>query len=245
MTVRIDDSDAARSSQKYVDGLLDTLKWLGLDYDDIIRQSERTHIYNEHLDALRSAGRTRLSSSVLELKPAPSPIVWRDTIAGDITIDVKKISTDRMILVRKDNKVACDFSAAIDEIELGINYAVRNIDRISDIALKAMLYSFFDKKLPTYSHIGLIHHDKTILSSRDGVSNMRFYRDSYDPDAVLDFMVRLGWEPKIDSKTLLPRDRMLEMFLEHGNLKSCPYNLDFVKLNSLNRKYLALKEKLA
>jgi DNA-binding protein YbaB len=58
---------------------------------------------------------------------------------------------------------------------------------------------------------------------------MLHYRDAgYDPDAMLNFMARLGWGPRVDDKTtkLLPRERMLELFWEGGKMRSSPANID-------------------
>lgn len=73
---------------------------------------------------------------------------------------------------------------------------------------------------------------------------MTGYRTAgYDPDAMLNFLARLGWGPKVDDKTtkLLPRERMLEMFLNHGKMRSQPSNMDLDKLESFDRKYKAQK----
>ncbi len=60
---------------------------------------------------------------------------------------------------------------------------------------------------------------------------------------MLNFLARLGWGPKVDdrSTTMLPRDRMLQLFLDGGNLRSSQANLDLAKLEALDRKYKAVK----
>ena len=101
-------------------------------------------------------------------------------------------------------------------------------------------------KPPLYAHIGLIHKDKKKLSKRDGAASMLWYRDSgYDPDAMLNFMARMGWGPRVDDKTanLLPKERMLELFLTGGQMRNVSSNMDTVKLDWYNRKYKAKKIK--
>jgi glutamyl/glutaminyl-tRNA synthetase len=71
------------------------------------------------------------------------------------------------------------------------------------------------------------------------------YRDKgYDPDAILNMMARLSWGPKVDDKTtaLLPREKMLELFLTGGTMRNTPANMDLAKLDSFDRKYKARKK---
>lgn len=78
----------------------------------------------------------------------------------------------------------------------------------------------------------------------DGAASVLEYaRKQYDPDALLNFMARLGWGPKVDDKTtkLLPRERMLELFLTGGKMRS-QANMDLAKLDSFDRKYKARKK---
>jgi glutamyl/glutaminyl-tRNA synthetase len=93
--------------------------------------------------------------------------------------------------------------------------------------------------------IGLIRKDGTKLSKRDGAASMLSYREKdYDPDAMLNFMARLGWGPTIDDKTtaMLPREKMIELFLSGGKMKNSDANMDMVKLDSYDRKYKARKK---
>ena len=99
--------------------------------------------------------------------------------------------------------------------------------------------------LPKFAHVGLIGVKGKPLSKREGAASMLHYRNAgYDPDAMLNFLARLGWGPKVDDKTtkMLPREKMLELFLTGGNLHNNLANLDMVKLESYDRKYKAAKE---
>lgn len=71
---------------------------------------------------------------------------------------------------------------------------------------------------------------------------MLHYRDAgYSPEAMLNFMARMGWSPTKDDKStaLLPREKMLELFLTAGKLRSSAANMDVRKLDSFDRKYKA------
>ena len=73
---------------------------------------------------------------------------------------------------------------------------------------------------------------------------MRSYMEQgYDPDAILNYMLRMGWGPTVDDKStsLLPRARAIELFMQGGKLKNSSANVDPAKLNSFDRKYKARK----
>ena len=82
------------------------------------------------------------------------------------------------------------------------------------------------------------------LSKRDAEMSMRTYMDKgYSPEAILNCCARLGWGPTVDDKStsLLPTDRMLDLFLTGGKMRSQTANFDQHKLDSFDRKYKARK----
>jgi glutamyl/glutaminyl-tRNA synthetase len=73
---------------------------------------------------------------------------------------------------------------------------------------------------------------------------MLHYKNAgYEPEAMLNFLARLGWGPKVDDKTtkMLPKERMLELFLAGGNLRSSQANMDLAMLEAYDRRYKAAK----
>jgi glutamyl-tRNA synthetase len=99
---------------------------------------------------------------------------------------------------------------------------------------------------PDYAHVGLIHKDKKKMSKRDGAASLLDYRDKgYDPDAVLNYLLRLGWGPFKDDKNAqyIPKDKALSWFLTEGKMRAPSSNFDQAKLDWLDRKYKALKGK--
>lgn len=99
---------------------------------------------------------------------------------------------------------------------------------------------FVIKPLPKFSHVGLIHKDKKKLSKRDNAASLLWYRDNgYSPDALLNFLLRMGWAPSIDNKenSIIPKDKAIKMFLTEGSMKASPSNYDEAKLKWYNRKY--------
>jgi glutamyl-tRNA synthetase len=242
--LRIDDTDPKRSDPAYTQVVLDVMAYLGLDYDQLVYQSQRFDFYRSWL--IRVPNRLKDGAVLLDLTGSSDlPSSWTDEIAGPVPITANDIAgTDGLVLLRSDGTPTYHWASVVDDINLGITFVLRGSDHISNTAKQVILFNWLDRPLPKFAHVGLIAHQGKPLSKRDGAASMLHYRNAgYDPDAVLNFLARLGWGPKVDdrSTTMLPRDRMLQLFLAGGNLRSSQANLDLAKLEALDRKYKAAK----
>lgn len=261
-TLRIDDTDKERSKPEYVDVILRTMDWLGLDYDEIIYQSKRYSYYQElaqtipHIiDMERGAILLNISEwKGLARQPEPLPAAWKDEIGGEIKISQDDLDNmHEMVLIKSDGSPTYNWATVVDDVDFGINYIIRGSDHITNTSKQVILHHLlstyslaFEEEipLPKYAHLGLIGMKGKPLSKREGAASMLHYMDAgYDPDAMLNFLARMGWGPRKDDKTTktLPRDRMLDMFLTEGTMKSSQCNLDLDKLESFDRKYKAQK----
>jgi glutamyl/glutaminyl-tRNA synthetase len=78
------------------------------------------------------------------------------------------------------------------------------------------------RQLPRFAHVGLIFKDGKKMSKRDGASSLLDYRDrGYDPDAMFNFLLRIGWGPKRDdaSSTFMDKEAAKSLFLTAGNMR--------------------------
>ena len=246
--LRIDDTDQNRNNQDYIDVILQTMDWLGLDYDQLVYQSSRFDRHKQLANDLITNGFAKtLDNGAIALIPDNIYTVssWHDEIAGDIAITQTNLDQiANTILIKADGSPTYNWSSVVDDIDLGVNYIIRGHDHITNTARHVFLYSALLKQLPKFAHVGLIHYQKKKLSKRDGASSMLHYRDQgYDPDAMLNFMLRLGWGPRVDDKStrILDKDRALALFLDGGNMRAQPSNLDLQLLDSYDRKYKARK----
>lgn len=244
--LRIDDTDTARNNQSKVDDILQIMDWLGLNYDQLVYQSDRLDWYRDQAKVLIDLGMAQFDDNCIRLnltQRLPINWFWNDNVAGSIPIgkeDLDYIKT--MVLIKSDGYPTYNFASALDDMDLGINYVIRGTDHIKNTAKQVVLYKLYKKDIPQYAHVGLLTQDKKKLSKRDGAASMLAYRDAgYDPDAMLNFMLRLGWGPTVDDKTtaIIDRQRALDLFLDQGKMKSSPSNIDIQKLISFDRKYKA------
>lgn len=253
--LRIDDTDLDRHNEDSVKVIFDTMDWLGLDYDTVIRQRDRLDLYKaaaltlieDNLAVVLNNGAVQLNTGTLVIPP-----YWTDDIVGDVKIsDKDRQSISNLILIKGDGMPTYHFASVVDDIDLNINYVIRGNDHISNTAKHVAIYLALDAAsdtkltLPKFAHLGLIHKDKKKLNKRDGAASMLHYRNAgYDVDGLLNYMARQGWGPTVDDKSaaILPRKRMLDLFLNGGKMRAAPSNFDQALLDSFDRKYKARKE---
>jgi glutamyl/glutaminyl-tRNA synthetase len=249
--LRIDDTDSSRNNDAFLDVIYQALDYLGLDYDATFKQSDRKDRYMQVAASLVAKGRAVhrdgavFLSHPLSLNPGFKAV--SDTAVG--TIPVTKSDhdfVDNMVLIKSDGMATYHFASVVDDIDTGVNYVIRGADHISNTVKQAALYLALDTSLPKYAHVGLLHDQATSkkLSKSTGAKSLLDYKvDGIDADAMLNFLLRMGWGPKIDDKTTatISRDRALQLFLDGGNLRTASAKADFHKLIALDRKYKGAK----
>lgn len=249
--LRIDDTDSSRNDDAFVDVIYRALDYLGLDYDATFKQSDRRDRYAQVAAGLVARGRAAHRDGAIFLAH-PLALSPHLTAVADIavgSIPVTQADHDfvaNMVLIRSDGMAGYHFASVVDDIDTGVNYVLRGADHISNTIKQVALYLALDAPLPQYAHVGLLHDQATgkKLSKSTGAKSLLDYQaDGVDSDAILNFLLRMGWGPKIDDKStaLLPRDRALQLFLGGGNLRGASAKADFQKLASLDRKYKGQK----
>lgn len=248
--LRIDDTDQKRNDPAYTKVILETMDWLGLNYDELVFQSQRFDIYKAAAGLLIHEGWAvpKDGATIFTLREGyVPPSGWNDEIGGRIKITADDLShMDGMVLIKSDGSPSYNFCSVVDDIYLGVNFIIRGVDHITNTAKQVVLWDILTPgpQHPQFAHLGLICVGGKPMSKRDGASSMLHYRNAgYDPDAMLNFLARMGWGPTVDDKTtkLLPREKMLEMFLTAGKMKSQAAGFDKDKLESFDRKYKASK----
>lgn len=254
--LRIDDTDKARNDEVHIADIVDTMNWLGLNYDAVYMQSARFDRYRQIAIQLIKKGKAKVLDDGAVIFDTTNQLMlrdyWTDELAGDIDItDTNLEHMSNMVLIRSDESPTYNFASVVDDIDFGVNFVIRGQDHMSNTPKQVALFDSLDHPLPKFAHVGLIHYNKKKLSKRKkevgdapGAGNMMYYRDKgYDPDAVLNFILRLGWGPTVDDKTtkMIDRDRALELFLDGGKMRAAPSNMDLNMLEAFDRKYKAKK----
>lgn len=245
--LRIDDTNQAKSNDAFVQIIYQAMDYLKLDFDLTFKQSDRLPRYAQVIDQLMAAGKAYRADGAVFLKHDLTAQSFTDRALG--VIKVQKLDLDfvkTMVLLRSDGMPTYHFANVVDDIDFNINLVLRGNDHVNNTMKQIALYEALGAPLPQYAHVGLLCDMKTgkKMSKSDGAKSvLDFQADGVDPDALANFLVRLGWGPKVDDKStaVLPRDRMLQLFLNGGNLRGAHSKVDFGALASFDKKYKALK----
>ena len=249
--LRIDDTNTAKSQQAFVDLIYQAMDYLGLGFDLTFRQSDRLARYNQVIDQLLAAGKARRADGAVFLVQDQVRQSFHDRALG--TINVTKLDLDfisDMVLMKSDGMPTYHFASVVDDIDHDVNFIIRGNDHTNNTLKQIAIYDAIGGQVPQFAHIGLLCDLKTgkKLSKSDGAKSLLdFQADGVDADAMLNFLLRLGWGPKVDDKTtaVLPKDRALALFLDGGNLRGVHSKVDFNMLSALDRKYKARKRAVA
>ena len=236
--LRIEDTDKERNSEPFLNLIYDSLRWLGMDWDEGPQvggnfgpylQSQRGDIYREYLAKLKAAGRTyekdgavwfkllgerhkvfdeHRKKEVEKVKNAPSVI--DDQIRGR----VERTEDEDFVIVRSDGSPVFHLCNVVDDIAMGITHVIRGEDHLSNTSKHVELFKAFGAPVPSYAHIPLIlkQNGPGKMSKRDqGALIEEYQRRGYLPEALVNFICLLGWNPGGD-KEKMPIAEIIRLF---------------------------------
>ena len=243
--LRIEDTDRLRSEKKYLDEILESLKWLGLDWDEIVYQSQRFDIYREHAQKLLKVGKAYEEKTKTEdgqektaiiFKVQPQKIKINDVVRGVIEFDTETIKDQ--VLIKSDQTPTYNFACVVDDALLGITHVMRGEDHISNTPKQVMLYEALSFKLPEFVHIPLIlGRDRSRMSKRHGATSIAEYKkEGYLKEALVNYISLLGWSPG-DNREIMPLDEIIKSFsVEHIGKTGAVFDIE--KLSWMNGEYI-------
>lgn len=244
--LRTEDTDKERSTLAFEENIFDGLKWLSIDYDEFYRQSERGEIYKKHINSLLTDGTAYISkeepkeigerSEVIRFKNPNRVVIFHDEVRGDISFDTTELGD--FIIAKDIDTPLYHLAVVVDDFEMGITHIIRGDDGISNTPRQILLQEALRAPRPSYVHLPMIlAPDKTKLSKRHGALGVTEYREEgYLPEALLNFVVLMGWNPG-NEQELLSREDMLRMFTLGKIQKSAAvWNVD--KLKWFNKQYM-------
>ena len=277
--LRVEDTDRERSTEESTRAILESMEWLGLNYEGPYFQMKRLDRYRtvaeqlvreghayydyaskEELEALREQQRARgekprydgrwrpENAKRLGLSPPPgvTPVIrfrnpdygevtFKDLVKGEITVANSEL--DDLVLMRSDGIPTYNFGVVVDDIDMDITHVIRGDDHVNNTPRQINIYRALGAKLPQFAHVPMIlGHDGERLSKRHGaVSVMQYHEEGYLPEALVNYLARLGWSHGDNEK--FSRGQLIEWFdLEH--ISRSPARFDPEKLTWLNAQYL-------
>jgi glutamyl-tRNA synthetase len=219
------------------------------------------HCYTskEELDALRAEQEARKEKPRYDgrwrpeagktLPPAPAgvpPVVrfrnpqggvvaWDDQVKG--RIEFANGELDDFIIARADGTPTYNFCVVVDDRDMGITHVIRGDDHVNNTPRQINLLQALGAPVPAYAHLSMIlGDDGQKLSKRHGaVSVMQYDEEGYLPEAVLNYLARLGWSH--GDEEVFGMEQFVQWFdLDHITASAAQFNTE--KLNWLNAHYL-------
>ncbi|PTY00322.1 glutamate--tRNA ligase family protein [Opitutus sp. ER46] len=261
--LRIEDTDKERNSEAFLNVIYDSLRWLGMDWDEgpkvggaygPYKQSERNAVYKEYIDRLLASGRAyekdgatwlkvdgeryevfdaHRKKTVTKVKAAP--VVINDLIRGR----VERVEDEDFVIVRSDGSPVFHLVNVIDDIAMQITHVIRGEDHLSNTSKHVLLYQAFGVQPPEFAHIPLIlkQNGPGKMSKRDqGALIEEYQRRGYLPEALVNFLCLLGWNPG-DDREKMPIADIIRLFDLPG-VNQSNARFDEKKLAHMNMAYL-------
>ncbi|MFC1640765.1 glutamate--tRNA ligase [Patescibacteria group bacterium] len=174
---------------------------------------------------------------VVRLKvPEGKDIKFHDIVRGDVSINTNTV--DDQVLLKSDGFPTYHLAVVVDDHEMKISHVIRGEEWLPSTPKHVLLYEAFGWDLPEYAHVPLmLNTDKSKLSKRQGDVSVDHYRDvGYLPQAMLNFVVLLGWNPKTEQE-IFTMEEMVDAF-DLKKINKAGAVVDFERLNWFNSHFI-------
>ncbi len=167
--------------------------------------------------------------------PQEGDVVFDDLVRGRISISNDEL--DDLVIARPDGSPTYNFTVVVDDMDMQVTEVIRGDDHINNTPRQINIYRALGAEPPAFAHVPMIlGDDGARLSKRHGAVGVMQYRDDgYLPQALLNYLVRLGWSH--GDQEVFSVDEMIALFdIKDVNRKASAFNTD--KLDWLNQHYM-------
>ncbi|MFH0754325.1 MAG: glutamate--tRNA ligase [Candidatus Omnitrophota bacterium] len=260
--LRIEDTDLERSRPEYEAEIMDSMRWLGLSWDELYKQSDRFEIYKEHAKKLLGQGEdvayvkdgaVFLNIRALYQRREHKQVAVDDLIRGRVMFDLAFLYAQQVegnaqavnndlrdeVLIKADGAPTYSFACVIDDALMGITHVFRGEDHLSNTPKQVLMYEAlgYGDKIPKFAHLPMIMgEDGTRMSKRHGATAVSDYRRAgFLPEALVNYLMLLGWSP--GNEEILPLKNACAKFsIKKVNKAAAQFNME--KLRWTNAQYI-------
>ncbi len=241
--LRIEDTDKKREVAGSVEEIKQTLKLFGLNWDEYHIQSERVKegVYKEAAEKLVAAGHAYRDEGAIRIKiPKGEIISYRDFVLGK-EVSWQTDVLEELVLLKSDGFPTYHLAVVVDDRAMGITHVLRGHDWMPSTPIHLLLYKFLDYSLPEIGHLtDILDPEGGKLSKRKGSTSVAaLLKEGYLPEAILNFVILLGWAPK-DNQEIFSLNEFVKKFEAKGFQKANPV-LNREKLDWFNGYYIRQK----
>jgi glutamyl-tRNA synthetase len=167
--------------------------------------------------------------------PVDGDVTWNDIVKGPITINNREI--DDLIIVRPDGVPTYNFCVVVDDWDMKISHVFRGDEHVNNTPWQINIFNALGAPLPLFGHLPVILGDdgQKLSKRRGAVSVTAYEQDGYLPEAMLNYLARLGWSH--GDEELFSRAQMVEWF-DGSHLSKSPAQWDPAKLKWVNAHYI-------
>lgn len=234
--LRIEDTDQVRSKQEYLDEILDSMKWLGLNWDEFYKQSDRFDLYRKYAQQLLDEGKAYKDGEAIILKIPEKTIKMYDLIRDEIAVDSSEIKDQ--VLMKSDGSPTYSFACVVDDSLMEISCVIRGEDHISNTPKQILIYEALGFKIPKFAHLPLIlDPEGGRMSKRAGATAVTEYRGmGYLPEAVVNYLMLLGWSPGNNQEVVTMQAALKNFSIKKINKAGAAFSIE--KLTWINTQYI-------
>lgn len=245
--VRIEDTDKERSKDEYTENILESLNWLGLDFDEKYVQSENVTRHKQVLEKMVADGHAYISKEeakdgsgvikeIVRFKNPNIDVTFEDEIKGSVTMNTTDLGD--FVIAKNINEPLFHLAVVVDDFDEGVTHVIRGEDHVSNTPRQILIQKAIGAPTPMYAHLPLVlGTDKQKLSKRKGALAVTDYRDKgYLPEALLNMVAMVGWNPGTEQE-LFSKQELVASF-ELSKVQKSPAVFNEEKLNWFNKEYI-------
>ena len=234
--LRIEDTDRERSRDIYFEEILQSMTWLGLQWDELYKQSERFDIYREQARKLVQEGKAYEEGPAVILTMPQQEIKLFDLIRGEIVFDSALLKDE--VLLKSDGSPTYSFACVVDDALMGITHVIRGDDHISNTPKQLIMYQAMGLKPPKFAHLPLIMgEDGGRMSKRTGAVAVTDYkRQGFLSEALVNYLLLLGWAPGNNQEKINLDEAVKKFSIKQVQKSPAIFSLE--KLTWLNAQYI-------
>ncbi len=209
--LRIEDTDRSRSTDESIEQIFEAMTWLGLDWDEYCRQTDRTAAHQAAAESLLGAGLAYENEGAWWFRvPPDGETLVHDELLGDVSFQNAQLKD--FAIRRSDGTFVYNFAVVVDDADMQISHVIRGDDHLNNTPKQILLYRALGRPLPLFAHLPMIlGSDRTRLSKRHGDTSVLDYRRrGLLPETMVNFLARLGWSH--GDQEIFTRDELVALF---------------------------------
>jgi glutamyl-tRNA synthetase len=238
--LRIENTDTSREVAEATEQIQGSLEWLGIDWDGEVRfQLDRMEQARVLARRLVEEGKAYEDEGAIRFRmPDEGTTAWEDVIRDRIEFPNDRL--EDVVLVRSDGRPTYNFANPVDDMLDEITHVIRGSDHVSNTPKQIQILRALGAEPPVYAHVpDVLGTDGKKLSKRHGAQSVDDFREQgYIPEAVVNFLARLGWAYDDKTEVFTP-DELVRLF-DLERVSSSPAVFDYQKLAWLNGVHLRM-----